>query len=67
MNEVEHFGQVVTDSVKAKAQTGMAKNKKIRMMIIRSENFFLFMTQAHPFPPSNLAFPVPKKKKKRKG
>jgi hypothetical protein len=45
----------------------MAKNRKMRIMIIRSENFFLFMDQAHPFKVLNLAFPVPKEKQKGKG
>jgi hypothetical protein len=44
----------------------MAKNRKMRIMIIRSENFFLFMDQAHPFKALNLAFPVPKEKQKGK-
>jgi hypothetical protein len=43
MKEVVHLGQVVTDSVKAKAPTGMAKKRTIRIMIILSENFFLFI------------------------
>jgi hypothetical protein len=42
----------------------MAKNRKIRIMIIRSENFFLFMGQAHPFTAFKLAFPVPKERRK---
>jgi hypothetical protein len=56
----------VTESVKARAQTGMAKNRKMRIMIIRSENFFLFMAEAHPFLVFNIAFPVPKEKQKGK-
>jgi hypothetical protein len=44
----------------------MAKNKKMRITIIRSENFFLFMDQAHPFKAFKLAFPVPKEKRKGK-
>jgi len=44
----------------------MAKNRKMRIIIIRSENFFLFMAQAHPFKAFKLAFPVPKEKRKGK-
>jgi hypothetical protein len=44
----------------------MAKNRKMRIMIIRSENFFLFMDQAHPFKAFKSAFPVPKEKRKGK-
>ncbi len=57
---------MVTDSVKAMAQTGMAKNRKMRIMMIRSENFFLFMAKAHPFRVIDLAFPMPKEKRKGK-
>jgi hypothetical protein len=56
----------VTESVKARAQTGMAKNSTMRIMIIRSENLFLFMTHAHPFSLFFRAFPVPKKQEKGK-
>ena len=61
---MEHLGQFVTDSVKARAQTGMAKNRTMRIIIILSENFFLFMEKAHPFLLFDAAFPVPKKKQK---
>jgi hypothetical protein len=43
MKELVHLGQVVTDSVKAKAPTGIVKKRTIRIMIILSENFFLFI------------------------
>jgi len=38
----------------------MAKNRTMRIMIIRSENFLLFMTPAHPFLFFHTAFPVPR-------
>jgi hypothetical protein len=44
----------------------MAKNRKMRIMIIRSENFLLFMANTHPFQVINLAFPVPMGKQERK-
>jgi hypothetical protein len=45
-----HLGQIVTDSVKAKAPTGIAKNKTIKRIMILSENFFLFMLTTPPAP-----------------
>jgi len=44
----------------------MAKNRKMSIMIIRSENFLLFMAKAHPFQAFKSAFPVPTEKQKRK-
>jgi hypothetical protein len=49
--EVEHLGQIVTESDNANAQTGIAKNRTIRIIMIRSENFFLFMLPTLPFSP----------------
>jgi hypothetical protein len=43
MKELEHLGQIVTDSVKAKAPTGIAKKRTIKTIMMLSENFFLFM------------------------
>jgi hypothetical protein len=44
----------------------MAKNRTMRIMIIRSENFFLFMTHAHPFSFFLRAFPVPREQQNGK-
>jgi hypothetical protein len=55
-----HLGQIVTDSVKAKAPTGIAKNKTIKMMMILSENFFLFMLTSPPTPGGQTAFSMPR-------
>ena len=55
-----HLGQVVTDSVKAKAPTGIAKNKTIKRIMILSENFFLFMLTTPPAPISQEAFLMPR-------
>ncbi len=49
--EVEFLGQIVTESDNANAQTGIAKNRTIRIMMIRSENFFLFILPTLPFSP----------------
>ena len=57
---VEHLGQTVTESDNANAQTGIAKNRTIRIMMIRSENFFLFILSSLPFSPvKETAFLVP--------
>jgi hypothetical protein len=44
----------------------MAKNRTMRIMIIRSENFLLFMTHAHPFSLFHIAFSVPREQQKGK-
>jgi len=44
----------------------MAKNRTMRIMIIRSENFLLFMTPAHPFSLFHTAFSVPREQQKGK-
>jgi hypothetical protein len=49
--EVEHLGQIVTESDSANAQTGIAKNRTIRIMMIRSEYFFLFILPTLPVSP----------------
>jgi hypothetical protein len=59
-----HLGQLVTDSVKAKAPTGIAKNKTINRIMTLSESFFLFMLTTPPAPKSRSAFPMPRGKRR---
>jgi hypothetical protein len=46
--EVGYLGQRVLESAIARLQTGMAKNKTIRMTIIHSENFLFFIADSLP-------------------
>jgi threonine synthase len=51
--EVEHLGQIVTGSNSTKAQTGIAKNRTIRIITIFWENFFLFILPILSFSPQH--------------
>jgi len=49
--EVEHLGQIVTESDSANAKTGIAKNRTIRIIMILSGNLLLFILPTLPFSP----------------
>jgi hypothetical protein len=52
--EVEDHGQIVTGSDSANAKTGIAKNRMIRIIMIRSGDLFLSILPTLPFSPGQV-------------